>query len=265
MKKFTKKDVINRMKKLNLPYVICFDSYKNSNTDCWFLDPVHGRFKAKLVSVLQGRIRTHPMERRRRRKTAEEVNEKAKQKNKNLKLIKCTYKGAKIKCKWHEKGYGYFWSKPCDLLRATRSVPGHPASGGHRQAKTTRDNLMKKYGVENVMHLEEVFKKSSNNQNNVYIKYHWKTKKRLYCKGLWESKTVGFLNKNKMDYLWQVRIVLTEKKVYFCDLYLIDENKYVEIKGWHRPDFVEKWNLFYKKYPNSEIWDYKILKTKKII
>ena len=44
-------------------------------------------------------------------------------------------------------------------------------------------------------------------------------------------------------------------KVYFCDLRLVKQNLYVEIKGQFYKDALEKWNWFHETYPNSELWN----------
>ena len=44
------------------------------------------------------------------------------------------------------------------------------------------------------------------------------------------------------------------------DAVLLDENKWIEIKGYFRDDAKEKWEWFCSKYPSSELWDQKRLK-----
>ena len=52
---------------------------------------------------------------------------------------------------------------------------------------------------------------------------------------------------------------------YRPDLYLIDQDLWVEIKGYWRTDAKHKWDLFIKLRPNSKIWDKNKLKSMGII
>ncbi len=85
------------------------------------------------------------------------------------------------------------------------------------------------------------------------------------------------LNEQKTEYVWQPGKFAVSKNVYttktgrqsyyYPDLFLIDENKYIEIKGWlnRNPASKLKWEWFHETYPNSELWQYKELKEKGII
>lgn len=44
-------------------------------------------------------------------------------------------------------------------------------------------------------------------------------------------------------------------KTYRPDLFLINENKWIEIKGWMRKDAQEKWDWFLTIMPISELWN----------
>ena len=77
---------------------------------------------------------------------------------------------------------------------------------------------------------------------------------------------------NKINYLWQPQIfqtpILTSKgnnSTYRPDLFLIDSNTWVEIKGYFRKDAKEKWDWFQSQNPNSELWDKKKLKQMGIL
>ncbi len=74
------------------------------------------------------------------------------------------------------------------------------------------------------------------------------------------------MNFHKIEYLWQPQIFkISNGKTYRPDLYLIDENKWVEIKGYFRQNAKEKWEWFITKNPTAELWDEKILKSKNIL
>jgi hypothetical protein len=75
------------------------------------------------------------------------------------------------------------------------------------------------------------------------------------CRASYEYAVVRSLNQKRVDYEWQIRFQLTEDMVYFVDLYLPGEDKYIEIKGFfHSPRNQEKWGLFHSQYKNSAIW-----------
>ncbi len=53
----------------------------------------------------------------------------------------------------------------------------------------------------------------------------------------------------------QIKFNLNHDTVYFCDLFLIDKNIYVEIKGFFfRERSRAKWELFHLQHENSELW-----------
>ena len=52
---------------------------------------------------------------------------------------------------------------------------------------------------------------------------------------------------------------------YRPDFYLIEKNKWVEIKGYFRKDAQEKLEWSHNEYPNSELWDKTKLKEMKIL
>ena len=90
--------------------------------------------------------------------------------------------------------------------------------------------------------------------------FHWKTHKKLYCKGSYEIAVVEWLNENKIDFDWQIRFTTPQDQYYFVDLFLKDRNVWVEIKGYKRPLNMKKWFWFHSEYPNSELWDDQKLK-----
>lgn len=95
---------------------------------------------------------------------------------------------------------------------------------------------------------------------------HWKTGKEIVCVGSYEANVVCFLNKNKIDFLWQPKTFqITSKKTYRPDLYLIEKDKWIEIKGHFWNDSKEKWNWFHTNFSNSDLWNEKKLKEMKII
>lgn len=130
-----------------------------------------------------------------------------------------------------------------------------------------KQTMLKKYGVDNPTKNLDIALRAAKGMNRVFINFHWKTKQELICQGSWEFKVVDYLNINKINYLWQpIVFTLSDGKTYRPDLYLVDDNKWIEIKGYFRKDALEKWNEFHTKLkPNSELWDQKKLKELSIL
>lgn len=91
---------------------------------------------------------------------------------------------------------------------------------------------------------------------------HWKTGEVLVAVASYEIAVIDFLNKNKINFEWQTKVFVTPFKTkkgklstYRPDLYLVDDNKWVEIKGYMRGDALDKWTWFQSEYPNSELWN----------
>jgi len=142
------------------------------------------------------------------------------------------------------------------------------------QNKKTRKkfemNNIKKYGVPYPAQNLEISLKTARSQKNCYILCHWKTNQELICQASWEKKVVEYLNINKIDFNWKPEIfsviVNNKRRKYFPDLYLVNNDIWVEIKGYKREVGMKKWNYFHKYIkPNSELWDKEKLKKMKII
>ena len=130
--------------------------------------------------------------------------------------------------------------------------------------KRRQTNIIK-YGYPCALQNRIVALRRAKSENNHYLVNHWKTNEELVAVGSYEYKTLLWLNNNKIDYDWQIVFPYKENKTYRIDLYLKDEDKYVEIKGYFRDDAKEKWEWFNRTYPNSELWMVKQLKDKGIL
>jgi hypothetical protein len=118
----------------------------------------------------------------------------------------------------------------------------------------------KKYGVPHPLQNKEIALKAAKSANNSHTLRHWKTGEELVCLGGYEKKVVQHLNENKVDYDWQPKTFhMPDGRTYRPDLYLLDDDLWVEIKGWFRKDAQEKWNWFSPAHPNSKLWDKKYL------
>jgi hypothetical protein len=117
---------------------------------------------------------------------------------------------------------------------------------------------IKKYGVENPTQNIEIQKKIMKNNWQTLTMYHWKTNEELLVRASFEWAVVNYLNENQIDFQWQIPFYLkinNKIKLYICDLYLLEKNLYVEIKGCFKSDMNKiKWETFHKTYTNSEIW-----------
>ncbi len=123
------------------------------------------------------------------------------------------------------------------------------------------------FGCDYPQQNREIALRTAVSQNDVIIKYHWKTGEPLSCKAGYEQKVVDYLNINKIDFTWQPQTFkLSTGITYRPDLYLVNQDLWIEIKGWERPDAMLKWEEFHTKIkPNSELWNKKKLKKLGII
>ena len=129
--------------------------------------------------------------------------------------------------------------------------------------------------------MDENFKKSRSNEMKKRYSNGWECKAGR-CKkikynssiagdvlldGTWELKTAIYFDTNKINWRRNKKrfeyIDNNNKKRTYCpDFYLIDDEKYIEIKGYQTELDIIKWNQFSEKL---EIWNRKKLIEKKII
>ena len=103
--------------------------------------------------------------------------------------------------------------------------------------------------------------KSAENSNQIVSFKHWKCSKDIKCRGTYEVAVIEHLNKNQIDYNFQPQTFLMPiGYTYTPDLYLPDQDLWVEIKGYFWGDAEEKWNWFHREYSNSELWNKQKLK-----
>jgi len=132
--------------------------------------------------------------------------------------------------------------------------------------KKIKQTNMKKYGVGHPMQNHEVALKSARTANQITNLRHWFSNETVPCRGSYEVAVVNYLNKNKIDYLWQPQtFLMSDERTYTPDLYLVEEDKWVEIKGYFWGDAKEKWDRFCNRYKNSELWNRKKLEKRHIL
>lgn len=118
-----------------------------------------------------------------------------------------------------------------------------------------RATMIERYGVPYSLQNKEIALKNARSRNDSYIENHWETGEELVCIGSYEQKVIQYLNKNRIAYKWQPETFkLSNGKTYRPDLYLIAEDKWIEIKGWLTDLAKEKWELFLTIKPNSCMW-----------
>jgi hypothetical protein len=127
--------------------------------------------------------------------------------------------------------------------------------------------MIKKYGVLYPCQNKDIALKCAKAQRQNITKQHWKTNELIDCCGSYECKVVDYLNINKINYLWQPEVFkLSTERTYRPDFYLVNEDKWIEIKGYMRPQSKLKWEEFHNIIkPNSELWNKTKLKEMGIL
>jgi len=270
--------------KSRLPDFIKLDesTYKNTNTKVKFIDEMYGEWWATPNAVIN-RKRRHFLRGKEtgREKKTTSIEDIKMRLPPYIKIDESTYIRQKIKCRFIDDIYGEWWSCPDHILRGE----DHPARTQDKVRKTS----LSKYGVEHFSKSKsvkdktiktnmerygckvssqniDVARKNAKSQTRAVVKNHWKTNEQITCVASYELAVVNYLNENKIDYHWQSKsFKMPNGKVYIPDLFLVLENKWVEIKGYFRKDAEEKWNWFHAEHPSSELWNKPVLKGMKIL
>jgi len=237
------------------------ETYKNSRSDATFINKTHGPWDASVKNVVVNGT-NHPLTYRipitEVRKRISDVH------GDTITIVEDTYTVINDKASFIDKEHGAF---EC-LVTSAFKGHGHPARTRQKFMKTN----LEKYGFPNPMQNKDVSLKAARTQSNSVIKFHWKTGEELVCQASYEPKVVDYLNERKIDFLWQPQTftlpasaITGKTSTYLPDLFLINENKWVEIKGYMRPKSQIKWDWFLTQFPNSELWDKKKLKEMGIL
>jgi hypothetical protein len=138
-----------------------------------------------------------------------------------------------------------------------------------------KQNSISKNGIPFPAQIPGVALKQAKSSNICVLKKHWKTEEELVCQGGYESKTVDYLNINKINFNWQpetfnipLDVIKTKKGnevTYRPDFYLPDQDVWVEIKGYMRGDAQVKWDWFKSEHPTAELWNQKKLEEMGIL
>ena len=109
-------------------------------------------------------------------------------------------------------------------------------------------------------------------ESNFYGKKYWPDRKLFKHNGIsyrsgWEVKTAKYFESNNIHFTFENKIFELGNTTYTPDFYLIDENKWIEVKGYWYDDAREKFECFKIAYPeiNIEVWEKDKLKSLGII
>jgi hypothetical protein len=269
--------------KKQLPSYITIDeyTYKNAVTKARFVDEKYGEWWALPRTVLRGhdhKLRGLEKSRAYGQSLIIPIDVVKSRLPFHIEIDESTYTHQKAKCRFIDKEYGQWLATPDNIFQGK----DHPARRKAKTMQAMRDkygfdwNLqspvikkriektnLKKYGCKNPSQNAEISRRNARSQTKRSTKIHWKTGKEIHCVGSYEVAVVDYLNINKIDYRWQpTAFEMPDSRVYIPDCYLIDEDIWVEIKGYFRDKSKEKWNWFHTKYLNSELWDKKVLIAK---
>ena len=178
---------------------------------------------------------------------------------KNLKFLSDYYAGAISKIKVQCLKCNNIWEAWFFNLRS-----GH----GCRKCGLLKrkETFLKKYEVDEVAKNREIMLKAAKSSNKYIQLKHWFSSEEMWCRGSYEVNVINYLNKNQIDYNFQPQtFLMPDGHTYTPDLYLIDQNIWIEIKGYFWGDAEEKWDWFHKEYSNSELWDKRKLKELNIL
>lgn len=123
-----------------------------------------------------------------------------------------------------------------------------------------KQTCLKKYGVEHPSQNKEISLRAAKTANQITVLKHWFSREGIQCRGTYEVAVIEYFNKNKIDFNFQPQtFLMSDRHTYTPDLYLPDQDLWVEIKGtfrtWDPTDDAEKkWNWFHGEHPNSELW-----------
>jgi hypothetical protein len=268
--------------------MVC-SSYSTTTSIATFVDAEYGEWKCTPHQVL-GRGIDHPTRAKIKTKltkqkqgmayTAKGINDLLS--TRHCKLVEEKYTGnVRDKCWFVDEEYGEWLANVSSVIRGQdhpkrkkektkRTYQNRYGVSSHMLVKEISDKhketMIKRHGVDNGMKSKEVSLKAARKLAITSIKYHWSTGEELVCQGSWEAKVVDWLNLNQTNYQWQPKtFTLSDGKTYRPDLYLVDSNIWIEVKGYFRDDAKKKWDEFCETHPNAELWNKEKLKKLEIL
>jgi len=177
----------------------------------------------------------------------------------HISLDVSTYTFTEQKARFIDDVYGEFWAIP-------KHVFSGKANHYKRRSENRKNTFIKKTGYPHALCNPVTAQKAMRSSNKSYIERHWKTGQELVCTGSYELAVVLFLNQKQIFFEWQPKSFQTSLGTHYIpDLYLPDQDLWVEIKGYMRPHSKVKWDWFHAEHPNSELWNLSKLKELRIL
>lgn len=230
---------------LKLPQHISIDesTYKGVAKKVKFIDSKYGEFWALPANIIKGG--NHPKRSRLsqidkisiplveiKRRLYEKLGD-------DVILIDSTYKGLVYRAKFIDSMFGEY-----------SAIANNVISHGNRHPKY-----------------------AAVKQNRSAVLQNWETGENIVTVGSYELAAANYLNANKIRYIWHPKTfetpfnkaVKSGFKTYTPDLYLIDQDLWVEIKGRFIDDAEDKWNWFHATHTNSVLWNKEKLKEMGIL
>jgi len=221
--RLTKEQVLGRVRSAHGDTVTCdYSTFISTKNKCRFVDKDYGEWWASYNNVANGC--GHMMRRAEgcRLKIAEIERRVFKAHGNTVSLDSSTYRDTRTKCRFIDKDYGEWWASPSNVYGLGN---GHKKRMSEKRKNTcmskygslnptgNKDVLQKrhlnniaKYGTPHTMQVLEIALKGAKKLNNPSYKTHWKTGEQILCQGGYEPKVVDFLNKNKINFLWQSEV-----------------------------------------------------------
>lgn len=235
-----------------------YSTYTTAQQKCRFIDKEFGEFWAKPMKVFTGNSK-HPGRRKRPYKevrlSREEVEARL---HSGITLDWSTYVSVRVKCRFIHPEHGEFWAYPYVVFKGCSGING--------RADKMKRTFLKKYGVDHNMKRADLALKNAKGRSSSFIVPDWRTSgNKFVCVGSWEVLVLKFLKDNDINFEWQSTTFTFPGFTYRPDLFLPDENKFIEIKGLMRDrdaaKIAEVANLGYE----IEVWDRDWLKSRNII
>jgi len=229
------------------------ETYIGTSFKSSFIDCDYGKFEMLVYHVLNGK--GHPIRGRKKsadskRLSIQQIKDRLKQiYENNLTLDESTYTDVSTPCRFIDKDFPNddWWITPDNIFRKKCT---HPLKKQERTKQTntkkygcscslrndkikekTLETNNKKYGCDNPQQNKDIALKTVRTANNSGIIPHWKTGEDCVWKGSYEESVLLDNNKKQVEYLWQPEVFkMPNGHTYRPDMYLIKENKWVEIK-----------------------------------
>lgn len=235
-----------------------YSTYVKAQQLCRFIDKEFGEFWAKPMRVFIGNAK-HPARKKRPYKDCKLSREEVEARlHSGITIDWSTYTCVRGKCRFIHPEYGEFWTRPYVVFRGCGGVNG--------RVDKMKQTSLQKYGVDNNMKRADLALKNAKSRSESFVVPDWRTKdNELICIGSWEVLVLKFLKDNNINFEWQNTIFNFPEFTYRPDLFLSDENKFIEIKGRMGDRDAIKIASVANLGHNIEVWDRDWLKSRGII